>query len=145
MNRITTYRELLNSYPRQRKVYELKEKHSNDMKSVDRAISREVGVLFKVNWYRVILDEAHHIKNANTRSKLPAGTHWDVTDISSHIRLLRAECQVSLVPQRHATVQHSPRALPISEIPSLRLDGYPEQLRGQVYQGGEKSLWSLAV
>ncbi|KFH45634.1 putative ATP-dependent helicase-like protein [Hapsidospora chrysogenum ATCC 11550] len=65
---ITTYRELLNSYPRQSEVNELKEKHSNDVTSVDRAISRVAGVLFKVNWYRVILDEAHHIKNANSRT-----------------------------------------------------------------------------
>jgi SNF2 family DNA or RNA helicase len=69
VNRITTYRELLNSYPKQSKVKELEEKHSNDTTSVNWAINRLAGVLFKVNWYRVILDEAHHIKNANSRSK----------------------------------------------------------------------------
>lgn len=67
--RLTTYQELIRQYPSTKTIQELKEKCSGDKLSFDREMASRQGDLFKIKWYRVILDEAHKIKEATSQSK----------------------------------------------------------------------------
>ncbi|KAJ4217626.1 hypothetical protein NW759_008934 [Fusarium solani] len=60
---ITTYAELVAQFPKKKAVQALKAKWAGDMVGFENALQRKLGKLFKVNWYRVVLDEAHAIKN----------------------------------------------------------------------------------
>ncbi|RSM12871.1 hypothetical protein CEP52_002159 [Fusarium oligoseptatum] len=43
---------------------------ANNSAGFERALQRDLGPLFKINWYRVVLDEAHTIKNRATSTTL---------------------------------------------------------------------------
>ncbi|KPM35448.1 hypothetical protein AK830_g11112 [Neonectria ditissima] len=68
---ITTYPELVSQYLKKDELKMLKEKYENDTWSYDRALKAKLGRLFQVKWYRVILDEAHAIKNHNSSCSSP--------------------------------------------------------------------------
>lgn len=59
----------MHSYPDPDTIKALKEKYDTDQQSLEAAIDRKAKILFKINWYRVILDEAHRIKCDKSRSK----------------------------------------------------------------------------
>ncbi|KAM0257670.1 hypothetical protein ACHAQJ_004234 [Trichoderma viride] len=63
---IATYRELISQYPDKVVLRKLYEKYDSDDISIQRELDKIVGPLFRVNWYRIILDEAHAIKNAES-------------------------------------------------------------------------------
>ncbi|KAL6796687.1 P-loop containing nucleoside triphosphate hydrolase protein [Trichoderma sp. SZMC 28012] len=65
---ITTYSELIAQYPNNRVLAEWREKYDSDDISFRRAFDSHAGLMFKINWYRIILDEAHAIKNVNGRT-----------------------------------------------------------------------------
>ncbi|ETR98668.1 hypothetical protein M419DRAFT_11701 [Trichoderma reesei RUT C-30] len=65
---ITTYKELLSQYPSKSILDELQERFGSDVNSYERELQAKAGVLFKIKWYRVILDEAHAIKNVESRT-----------------------------------------------------------------------------
>jgi SNF2 family DNA or RNA helicase len=69
-NRIVTYKELMSQYPDKIVLKKLYEKYTTDDISFQRELDKIVGILFQVKWYRIILDEAHAIKNAESRSTL---------------------------------------------------------------------------
>lgn len=56
-------------YPDNTFLRKLEEKYGTDI-SYHRELDRVVGKLFRINWYRIILDEAHAIKNVDSRSTL---------------------------------------------------------------------------
>ncbi|KAI8661303.1 hypothetical protein NCS55_01000300 [Fusarium keratoplasticum] len=60
---ITTYAELVAQFPKKKAVQALKAMWASDRVGFENALQRGLGKLFKVNWYRVVLDEAHAIKN----------------------------------------------------------------------------------
>lgn len=59
----------MHQYPAKDVIAALKEEHSDDVVGYEHAMAAKRGPLFKIDWYRVILDEVHAIKNANGRSK----------------------------------------------------------------------------
>ncbi|POR39558.1 Putative ATP-dependent helicase [Tolypocladium paradoxum] len=65
---ITTYHELTTEYPSAKFLAEMEDRHDGDEPSFRKAIAKKMGFLFKTKWYRVILDEAHAIKNINSRT-----------------------------------------------------------------------------
>ncbi|RFU77510.1 hypothetical protein TARUN_4724 [Trichoderma arundinaceum] len=65
---ITTYKELMAQYPDKSTIRMLREQYDSDHISFSRALERLVGPIFKINWYRIILDEAHAIKNIDSRT-----------------------------------------------------------------------------
>lgn len=68
-HRITTYTELVAQFPGKKALQALKAKWAGDPAGFERALTYKLGKLFKVNWYRVILDEAHTIKNRTSCSE----------------------------------------------------------------------------
>ncbi|KAH6894555.1 SNF2 family N-terminal domain-containing protein [Thelonectria olida] len=73
---IATYSDLVRQYPKMSVLQELKGEHEGDLLSMDREKMKKCGILFHVKWYRVILDEAHFIKN---HTKITAHACWDLT------------------------------------------------------------------
>ncbi|KAM4058895.1 type III restriction enzyme, res subunit [Hirsutella rhossiliensis] len=78
---ITTYGELIRQYPSDKVISELKEKYEGNESSLGRALAQKTGFLFKQKWHRVILDEAHAIKNIASRTTkvccaLQSKHHW---------------------------------------------------------------------
>ncbi|KAK7416921.1 hypothetical protein QQZ08_011811 [Neonectria magnoliae] len=65
---ITTYPDLISQFPKQEELRELIEKYDTDSWSLKKALRAKLGRLFQVDWYRVILDEAHAINNHNSSS-----------------------------------------------------------------------------
>ncbi|PHH85929.1 hypothetical protein CDD83_10982 [Cordyceps sp. RAO-2017] len=65
---ITTYSELVSQYPKDKDIKELAQTHRRSPAAYERAFMKKMGVLFGIKWYRVILDEAHSIKNIDSRT-----------------------------------------------------------------------------
>ncbi|KAK0372744.1 SNF2 family domain-containing protein [Colletotrichum limetticola] len=63
---ITTYQELVLSLPSDQVMRKLK-KDCEEGEDFEKAFREVAGEVFSVRWYRVILDEAHEIKNTNTK------------------------------------------------------------------------------
>lgn len=57
-------------YPSNTFLRQLCEKYGTDDISYHRELDKVVGALFGINWYRIILDEGHAIKNVDSRSTL---------------------------------------------------------------------------
>ncbi|RDA89372.1 hypothetical protein CP532_6129 [Ophiocordyceps camponoti-leonardi (nom. inval.)] len=81
---IATYKELLQSYPSDDVMKELQKKHMHDLMSYREDLNELVGFLLRQKWYRVILDEAHEIKNVSSRTKkacclLQSKHNWALT------------------------------------------------------------------
>jgi hypothetical protein len=68
--RIATYSQLTKDYPNKTVLKKLAEKYGTDSTSYHRELDKIVGPLFRINWYRIILDEAHAIKNAESDGML---------------------------------------------------------------------------
>ncbi|KAL7925684.1 SNF2 family N-terminal domain-containing protein [Trichoderma austrokoningii] len=64
---LATYKELMMQYPENAVLTRLSEKYGSDDISFHREKDRITGHLFHINWYRIILDEAHAIKNHDSR------------------------------------------------------------------------------
>ncbi|PTB76972.1 P-loop containing nucleoside triphosphate hydrolase protein [Trichoderma longibrachiatum ATCC 18648] len=67
---ITTYHEIIFQFPRKSTISEAKKK-SKDKSSFKRSVASLLGPIFKVKWYRIILDEAHVIKNPDSSKMYP--------------------------------------------------------------------------
>ncbi|PTB41698.1 hypothetical protein M441DRAFT_139468 [Trichoderma asperellum CBS 433.97] len=65
---IATYKELIMQYPENFVLQELAAKYGTDNISFHRELDKIMGPLFRINWYRIILDEAHAIKNYESRT-----------------------------------------------------------------------------
>ncbi|KAL7961250.1 SNF2 family N-terminal domain-containing protein [Trichoderma compactum] len=65
---IATYSDVLAKYPSNDVLAELEEKYDSDNISFHRQFEAHAGPMFKMKWYRIILDEAHAIKNVNSRT-----------------------------------------------------------------------------
>ncbi|PNP81668.1 hypothetical protein FNYG_04694 [Fusarium nygamai] len=81
---ITHLSKLRTQFPSKREYQMLKAKWAGDESGFQQALSRKLGVLFKVNWYRIVLDEAHGIKNHTSSSafavwRLNAKYRWALT------------------------------------------------------------------
>lgn len=59
-------------YPDNITLKQLGEQYGTDDISYNRELDKLVGPLFRINWYRIILDEAHAIKNHESRSTFNA-------------------------------------------------------------------------
>jgi SNF2 family DNA or RNA helicase len=66
---IATYHDLLAHFPTKNEYKELKGKWAGDEGGFMGALRRKLGQLFRIKWYRIILDEAHAIKNHTSSSK----------------------------------------------------------------------------
>ncbi|KAF4999508.1 hypothetical protein FDECE_11499 [Fusarium decemcellulare] len=67
---ITTYGELISQFPKKKVIQQLKGIWAGDKDGFERALHKACGPLFKVDWYRIILDEAHAIKNRASSTTL---------------------------------------------------------------------------
>ncbi|VUC24416.1 unnamed protein product [Clonostachys rosea] len=67
---LATYRDIMHQHPGIARVQEWKEKYEHDKVSFNREFSKAAGELFKVDWYRIILDEAHQIKNVKGHTSI---------------------------------------------------------------------------
>ncbi|KXH64373.1 SNF2 family domain-containing protein [Colletotrichum salicis] len=70
---LTAYNELLTEFPKGEKLDEMRLTHANDPAAYKNEFQTLVGELFRVNWYRVILDEGHQIKNLEARNFINPG------------------------------------------------------------------------
>lgn len=59
----------MRSYPSVDELQKLEEEFEDDEVKHTQAFRKILGDLFKIKWYRVVLDEAHQIKNHLTRSE----------------------------------------------------------------------------
>ncbi|TID07554.1 Transcription termination factor 2 [Colletotrichum higginsianum] len=66
---ITTYQELL-KYPSGKKMEALITKHGKGTQALRAAVKQIAGPLFDIEWYRVVFDELHTIKNSETQTFL---------------------------------------------------------------------------
>ncbi|KAG4268220.1 hypothetical protein FPRO04_12560 [Fusarium proliferatum] len=81
---ITHLNKVRAQFPSKREYQTLKAKWAGDESGFQQALSKKLGPLFKVNWYRIILDEAHGIKNHNSSGalavwRLNAKYRWALT------------------------------------------------------------------
>ncbi|KAL6912815.1 hypothetical protein FSST1_010575 [Fusarium sambucinum] len=81
---ITTYHTITQELPKKAVVDRLKKEHGDDTDSFKEALSKKLDGLLNINFRRVILDEAHQIKNNGTRVKLACCMlkgkyHWALT------------------------------------------------------------------
>ncbi|RDA93955.1 hypothetical protein CP533_5031 [Ophiocordyceps camponoti-saundersi (nom. inval.)] len=81
---IATYKELLQSYPSDKFINELAKEYQHDHESYEKELKDNLGFLLRQKWYRVILDEAHEIKNVSSRTKkacclLQSKHNWALT------------------------------------------------------------------
>ncbi|CAG7562747.1 unnamed protein product [Fusarium equiseti] len=81
---IATYRDLLSQFPSKNEYKELKGQWAGDEGGFMGALRRKLGALFRIRWYRIILDEAHAIKrhdSSTTRAcwELRAKYRWVVS------------------------------------------------------------------
>ncbi|KAM0336918.1 hypothetical protein ACHAPQ_003652 [Fusarium lateritium] len=67
---ITTYHAIMSQLPKPKEIAALKEDCGEDQDRFERELNGLSGELLRVNWYRVILDEAHAIKNHEARVTL---------------------------------------------------------------------------
>jgi len=58
----------MKGYPSQANLEEAREHYGNDLDKYGEALGKSFGPLFKTKWYRVVLDEAHAIKNYRSKS-----------------------------------------------------------------------------
>ncbi|KAG9498634.1 hypothetical protein J7337_009444 [Fusarium musae] len=68
--RITNLNALRGQFPSKKERKLLKAQWAGDEDGYQQAISKNLGELFQVNWYRIILDEAHGIKNHTSSGAL---------------------------------------------------------------------------
>ncbi|KAF5582047.1 DNA repair RAD5 [Fusarium pseudocircinatum] len=67
---ITNLNALRGQFPSKKERKLLKAQWAGDEDGYQQAISKNLGELFEVNWYRIILDEAHGIKNHTSSGAL---------------------------------------------------------------------------
>ncbi|KAM0462078.1 hypothetical protein ACHAO4_001271 [Trichoderma viride] len=65
---IATYSQLTREFPDKVVLKKLAEKYGTDSISYYRERDKIMGPLFRINWYRIVLDEAHAIKNAESET-----------------------------------------------------------------------------
>lgn len=66
---VTTYGEVAAAYPSDTVTKRLEKEHPDDEYRWAEAMDKERGDLFRVYFHRVVLDEAHLIKNRTTQSQ----------------------------------------------------------------------------
>ncbi|OHW98805.1 SNF2 family domain-containing protein [Colletotrichum incanum] len=64
---ITTYQELL-KYPSAKRLFTLVQTHGEGTEEFQNAVKDIAGPLFDIEWYRVVFDELHTIKNSETQT-----------------------------------------------------------------------------
>lgn len=65
---ITTYGEVAAGYPSEVALRKLAEDYPDDIQWMEQ-IEKKRGDLFRIYFHRVVLDEAHYIKNRSTQSQ----------------------------------------------------------------------------
>lgn len=81
--RLTTYQEIVCGYPSKEELENLEDDFTTtvpgkdgrqekffDVEGYNKEVAPLISDLFRVNWYRVVLDEVHQIKNFDGRSKM---------------------------------------------------------------------------
>ncbi|EMT69993.1 DNA repair protein RAD5 [Fusarium odoratissimum] len=81
---ITHLNALRAQFPSKKEYRKLKAQWAGDEDGFQQALSKKLGQLFKINWYRIILDEAHGIKNDKSSGalavwRLNAKYRWALT------------------------------------------------------------------
>ncbi|KAK1566419.1 P-loop containing nucleoside triphosphate hydrolase protein [Colletotrichum navitas] len=64
---LTTYQELL-KYPSGKRLSELAESYGQGTQEFQNAVKHVAGPIFDIEWYRVVFDELHTIKNSETQT-----------------------------------------------------------------------------
>ena len=96
---ITTYAEVRGSWPKTNRkddnfenldMAQILERYANELKH-----EKDLGVLHQIEWHRVVLDEAHYIKNPNTRTSescrgLKSKYRWAMTGTPIHNTFVEA-------------------------------------------------------
>lgn len=59
----------MSQFPKKEVIQALRGQWAGDPAGFERALQQNLGLLFTINWYRVVLDEAHTIKNRTSSSK----------------------------------------------------------------------------
>lgn len=108
MGSIATYSDLLSAFP-SNKIMDALDNQQYDDREYEKQFTMKAGDLFRINWYRVILDEGQMIKNRATRSKFLHLLGKVEADSRSCEILLAPEGEVSLGSDWDAPVQLSRR------------------------------------
>ncbi|CVL00828.1 related to protein RIS1 [Fusarium mangiferae] len=81
---VTHLNALRAQFPSKKEYQKLRAQWAGDESGFQQALSEQLGQLFKVNWYRIVLDEAHGIKNHSSSGalavwRLNAKYRWALT------------------------------------------------------------------
>lgn len=90
----------------------LQARYGEDKDGLKKELKRNLGPLYEINWYRIILDEAHQIKNLKAQSKsLPIILYNapGLLTLCSYPSLLLFERKVPLGPERDTACKHRRR------------------------------------
>jgi hypothetical protein len=102
---IATYHDLLAQFPSKKEYKELKVKWAGDEVGFRMALRGKLGPIFRINYYRIILDEAHAIKNHESSSKYRCLNSNIILTSFSHSCLLGTAGQVQVGSERHSSLQ----------------------------------------
>lgn len=85
---LTTYNEVMSGYPSKEVIKDINQRNLPEDQWKD-AIHKRLSKLFKINFYRVVLDEAHLIRNAKAQTSkaccsLSSKYRWVVTGTPLH-------------------------------------------------------------
>ncbi|KAM5378331.1 hypothetical protein ACJA88_006065 [Fusarium oxysporum] len=108
---ITHLNALRAQFPSKKEYKKLKAQWAGDEDGFQQALSKKLGQLFKINWYRIILDEAHGIKNQYSSVwRLNAKYRWALTGTPLANRLEEFYPYLKFIGCKFATTMRRYRA-----------------------------------
>lgn len=105
---LVSYNEISNAFPSNKVLKEIAGKELNEKEWMEE-YDKLLGELFKMDFFRVVLDEGHAIRNHETKSlslpSLAMATSQKLTSFTSRKGLHQPDQQISVDLDRHPSSQ----------------------------------------